>query len=227
MIAYMIDDKENNPKYKSFNCATNQSHLSQRNNEVTPSWTCNTTSMCMGLTYAGWTLPKGQYERAADNLTYFCQHDQRVLDYYNEVDPTNYQKWLTDPDNNYAPNEVHAVLNYATNLWMGKTCTYWNGETSLTDICSDLRKGLPVILSAKFGTLNHIVCATGLKYLSNDTTYTNPQRLMYNDPWGLTYYYNDWNYSCDGNEIEWSKVLSDIKPVNSAVKWSHRFYKPQ
>lgn len=213
------------PKYKTFNLSLGKPHLSQRNNAITPNWTCNTTAMCMGLKYSGYSFPSGQYEQPEDNLTYFCQHDQRVLDYYQTNYPNEYAGWVKDPNTGYTPNEVHAVLSYATNLWIGKTCTYWNGETDLSAICEDLRNGLPVVLSALFGTLNHIVCAVGIKYLYNDREYINPQRLIYDDPWGLTYNYQEWPYASDDNEIVWSKVLADIKPVGNTKKWSHRFYK--
>lgn len=225
MALYCI--KENPAKYISFNCSTGKSYFTQRDNELTPNWACNTTSMCIGLHLAGWSFPTGPYSQPEDNLTYFCWNDERVLAYYEENYPDLYNAWIVDKyGSTTPPNEVHEVLDYATNLWIGKTCTYWNGETLINDIFSDLRKGLPVVASGLFGTLNHVVCLVGVKYILEDTSFTNPQRIILDDPWGMTYQYDNYKYAGDNMEISYSKFISDIKPIgNNNIKWTHRFYK--
>lgn len=211
-------------KYVNFNCSDNKSYLSQRNNIITSSWTCNTTSMCMGIYYMGYDFPTGTYEQPEDNLTWFCQNDTEALKYFETNYPTDYQNWLENPNDNAAPNEYHSVLNYDTNLWMQREITYWNGSTTIADIVGDLREGKPVVLSALFGTLNHIICAVGIKYLSSDVYFLNPKRLIYDDPWGMTYNYDNEPYTGDNMELQWDNFISTIKPVNSQTKWAHRFY---
>jgi DNA-directed RNA polymerase beta' subunit len=102
------------------------------------------------------------------------------------------------------------------------------GKSTINDILSDLRNGLPVMASGLFGTLNHIVCLVGVKYLSEDTSFTNPQRIVLDDPWGMTYQYDNYKYAGDNMEISYDNFISDIKPVkDNNTKWVHRFYKAQ
>ena len=76
--------KENPAKYISFNCSIGKSYFTQRNNELTPSWACNTTSICIGLHLSGWSFPTGPYSQPEDNLTHFCWNNEQVLAYYEE-----------------------------------------------------------------------------------------------------------------------------------------------
>jgi hypothetical protein len=166
-----------------FNVSKGLVNYSQRNNEyiwtrkkliVKNTNTCNTTSICMGSSYAGWLFPKepfSQYKQEEDRLTAFCLEDQRVSDFYKKKMPTVWAEWQKGEDKDaLPPNQIHEILEYATNLWFGSTVVTFSDAMSLNSMFSQIvYNNLPVVISGVFPkasgsieTINHIVVMVGL-----------------------------------------------------------------
>jgi hypothetical protein len=142
-------------------------YFSQRNNEVRPFGTCNDTSYVAGLSYRNVVFPPGQYSQPEDNLTTFMLNDPRVDAFYKAQYPSDYAKYIAankDPKLSTPANEMHVVLAYGVNLWLGKqpgeACVYRTGVHT-TDILFSLVRGKPVIQGGIWDSLHHITCTSG------------------------------------------------------------------
>jgi hypothetical protein len=162
-------------------------NYSQRNNQyvwqrkkiiVRDANTCNTTSICMAASYAGWRFPKepfSQYKQEEDRLTALCLEDPRVSDFYKTILPVFWKEWQDGEEDALPPNQVHRVLEYATNLFFGSTVVKFQEDASVNDMLQEVVvEGLPVVISGKFPkssgskeTIGHIVVLVGAIYDSS------------------------------------------------------------
>ena len=245
---------------KEVNLSINKINYSQRNNEADPSSTCGTTNMVQALDYAGWELPKGEHNQPEDNLTQFCRTNEEVLNYYNKKYPAMYNNWIKEctklsgkeglsdldlvdrcwhmhfPDS-FPPNEVHDVLSYAANKWMGyekDEITHFVENAYETNIVNALRHGTPVVSSVKFGKYNHIITIVGFEYddkkydsTSDDEIENYITNYIIDDTYGR-FNFETMKYDViSGNDtkIERKKFLSMLKPIGSNKYYAH-FFKP-
>lgn len=143
--------------------------FTQRNNLHYPDQTCWPTSVVQALHIRDIEMPAGKYTQPEDNLAEFCMKDSRVQQLYKKHDPAR----------EYKPWQIHDVLCYAVNLWLGKdVCErkVFNGEVHLKQY---IDAGRCVVISGRFpyysGTpISHAICICGY----------NDEGYIICDPWG-------------------------------------------
>ena len=123
---------------KEFNVSLGKDNYSQRNNEIDSANVCGPTNFIQGLEYSGWILDESflpQFKQPEDKLTYFTRTNKDVLNYYKTHYRPMYNNWIAEATENakaqkkeiwqvackkaYPPNEVHDVMSYAVNLFVG------------------------------------------------------------------------------------------------------------
>jgi hypothetical protein len=184
----MIYEISNDGKKLTINNGKRIDNYSQRKNQlnfkegqvsVGAAGLCNTTSMCHALEICGWILPiSKKYARAPDALADFLLNDPDVDEYYSKevrdlwkiYDLAKKGKYAGDKNNIYPPNEVHKVLAYGTNLWMGQNIVDFKEGASIEGeiIYNLVIKNLPVVTSIKVTGLNHIVTLVGCVFDLDD-----------------------------------------------------------
>lgn len=145
----------------------------QRNNVEFPISTCNTTSYAMAFKYRGLVDMQAIADKGVqleDDLTHFTQHDPRVLEFYKRNFPKTFAAWQKDPlgKNVTPPNQMHLVLAYAMNLYIGKQVTEFRTDVHMNRIIFNLKNNQPVIASGIWAGLRHIVCVVGFKSYQTD-----------------------------------------------------------
>jgi hypothetical protein len=148
-MTYEKDYSKENVKL-IFNVSKGLINYSQRNNEyvwkrkkliVRNTNTCNTTSLCMGSSYAGWIFPKEPYpefEQEEDRLTKFCLEDPRVSEFYKKKMYTLWKQWQDGDEDAFPPNQIHEILEFAVNTWFGSTVVKFNLDTPINDIFNEI-----------------------------------------------------------------------------------------
>lgn len=209
------------PVIKVLNVSSNKENYSQRNNKIDPGITCNTTSMAMALDYNGYKMPTKQGNQPEDDLTVFVRTDQRVLDFYKAKMPVMYDAFIKKETGFYWPNEVHDVLSFATNLYMGTNCTTFRTNVSMDELLNEIKSGRACVLSGKFGKLNHIVCLVG--FVLTDDVITE---AIIDDPYGD--YHKGYVAGTSGNDVHLTinEFYSIFKPFGNGPKYAHLFKTP-
>ena len=204
-----------------------KSIFSQRNNQVRPGASCNVTSMVMMLDYAKIRLPTGPYKQPEDNLLTFLLSDKRVEEYYREVAPADYAKYIQtgkDPEISFPPNEVHMVLSFGTNLWLGKQVTKFYGELPIASLLYQTVAGRSCVISGEFAGLHHVVTLVGFSSTQDPSTVlkvedidmTQVLSIIIDDPYGD--YRSGYKIQRgDGVEMPWSTFVEFVKPQKNAL----------
>lgn len=236
---------------KIFKCDLGKENYSQLNNKINPNNTCNTTSMVMALDYMGYKFPDDifpEYEQPEDKLTMLCYMENSVLDYYNKLSPPMFRQWKAElkaiRENNpelplkdykfvdsYPPNEVHAVLSYAANIFVGvDNATYFKDNASIEDIIKELTERKPVVVSVKFGELNHVLTLTGVELeTENEGESWTPVRFFADDTYGrFNMRTGKYDKTKTGNDSEFTadELVPCLKAINSGNKYAHFFNFP-
>lgn len=203
---------------------------------------CNVHMMTMALDYLGYLNKYSSkfndiypiLPRFPDKLAKFLFEDKRVLDFYKSIDPIDYKNFRNGVKNASGPNEIHQVLSFGTNLFLGLgNVTQFSTNVSWFDIVNDIvYDSLPVGISGKFSGLNHIVLVVGVAYSElgegNKPSLTQqPDYLIVDDPFGKTYEYSK---GLSGNDvwIPFDKCIKDFKNLNNVkYKFAHRFVRPE
>lgn len=235
-------------KELTFRCDIGKKNYSQLNNKVNPFNTCNTTSMVMALDYMGYKLPDDifkEYEQPEDKLTMLCLTDEEVLEFYKKVSPTMYNQWQEEMEkiknknhdlelkdykfvDSYPPNEVHAVLSFATNKFVGcKDATTFKQDSTIKEISEELVNQKPVVVSVKFGNLNHVLTLTGIKIRKDeDDENWTPISYFADDTYGkFDMTTKTYNPRISGNDCEFSAddLVPCMKALGSEHKYAHFF----
>lgn len=234
-------------KEQVFRCDIGKQNYSQLNNKVNPFNTCNTTSMVMALDYMGYKLPDDifpEFSQPEDKLTMFCLTDEEVSEYYAKVAPTMYRQWLDELDkikkknpdlqlkdykfvDSYPPNEVHAVLSFATNKFIGCEATYFKQNSTINEITEQLIAQKPVVVSVRFGNLNHILTLTGVKIKKDDGEDSwTPVSYFADDTYGrFDMITKKYDTKTSGNDCEFaaSDLVPCMKAIGSTSKYAHFF----
>lgn len=237
----------NGKSYIYYNVDENKINYTQRNNKyrfgdnnrnakTNYATTCNVTSICMALDYAGFKFPNGEFEQPEDNLAKFIMESDLVDSEYAKRYPAMYKAYKNDEPGCYTPNEIHKLLEIGTNEWMGTKVDTFSDSTPMMDIIEDIvDRQLPVVMSGTFpqkkanGTIVnyfHIVCLTGVAFEEEYSGLTDPAYYIIDDPWGWTH-----NYAAgkSGNDVPLTRDQFNawLKPVNNTkIKFAHRFEKP-
>lgn len=250
-------------KIIEFNVSTGKGNYSQRNNKVLPGVSCGPTNMIQALDYAGWKIPDDRYPdlpQLEDKLTRFSREDPEVLAYYEKKYKAMYDAWkkevnekrqsgqpeyLVNCIDSYAPNEVHDVLNYATNLFLGYTpediskgyrATNFYENVTMGRVIDEIIHLRPVVMSVKHGSYGHYVTVVG---------FTTSEKNVLKDFCGTNYLKNEDdiidyiidntygrfnfetgkydNVSGDDEHISKEKFESMLKPIGSETKVAHFF----
>ena len=240
---------------KTVNLSINKSNFSQRNNKINPASTCGPTNMVQALDYAGWELPNGEFAQPEDNFTKFCRTNEEVLKYYKTNYPPMYRNWINEcsklydgnvPDDvlveqvysnnfpdSFPPNEVHDVLNFAANKWMGferNEITWFKEKATENEIYTALINRTPVVSSVKFSNYHHIITIVGFEYdetKSKDVNENNIVNYIIDDTYGRFNFETKKYDFVSGNDtkIERKKFLSMLKPLGINRYHAH-FFKP-
>lgn len=243
-------------KIKEINVSKGFENYSQRNNEFLFTDACGPTNMIQAAEYAGWVIPTYSalnYKQPEDNLMKYTRTNKNVLEYYKKIDIVNYEKWVKEANNlkkenqyfwevrcidSYPPNELHKVMNFATNSFFNNKITEFFENTNEIDLITELLDGLPVVSSVKFGSYGHYVTIVGFtvknnvweKYsISKNKIYLKNNIIDYiiDNTYGrFNFKTNKYDFvSGDNEHIERKKFLSMLKPLNSEKIIMHKFYK--
>lgn len=202
----------------------------QRNNELFPFSTCNTTSYGMFIKYNNLLkILKKLYPELEetdvqldDFLTNFMTKDQRVIDF---AAKNGYDEW------NCPLNQIHACLEFGIDLLFGRDIVDFKTNMPVDEIISRLTRGESMVVNGRFPckfkdgiirTIGHVVCLVGYEGIGNIVkTYTDVKNFIIDDPYGNLYTaYTDTR----GNDIKVSRddFTTMFKKLNSdKVKWVH------
>jgi hypothetical protein len=139
---------------------------------------CNVTAYCEAAEINGFSFPAGEYDQPEDNLAKFIHTNPDVLNYYKRKMPAMYDAFERGDRNCYPPNQIHAVLCYGFNKWMGcidekPIATFRDNVPILTIMNEIVVRDSAVVMSGTFpykyvngsnGTIGHINVLVGLKY---------------------------------------------------------------
>lgn len=226
-------------------------NFSQRNNEfyfekkgpkgtsvMKAAYMCNVTSLCMAATYNGIPeekMPKGRFSQPEDNLCEFICTNKEVLDYYAKVNKAWYDQWESGDPSSYNPNEVHAVLAFGFNKWIGKNVDKFFENLDLRSYISFLYNGLSMPTSMTFGKLGHIICVVGMEYEGCEKIienyingYTNnfpsDMKIIFDDPYGRCTNFDTGVYTTEsGNDrvMTIDQFIKYSKPLNTKNVMCH------
>lgn len=236
------------------NVSDNKENYSQRNNkyihtnkkgvkDVYYGSTCNTTSICQALDYNGWIFPDlGKWTQPEDALSEYITTSSDVDLRYKTKMPTLYKEYKEEKMTNgkvdyYTPNEIHDLLAFGTNKWLGVTnAITFKENADIWDIIKELINGRACVISGKFNNLNHIVTLVGCFWNFKEipkismnkliSTIVSEKRMpagfIIDDPWGDFHY--KYKAGISGNDIRMTtdEFYSMIKPFgNTQIKMCH------
>lgn len=236
------------------NVSDNKENYSQRNNQyvhlnekgvkdVYAGSTCNVTSICMALDYNGWVFPDlGKWKQPEDSLAEYISTSVEIDARYKKMMPGLYKDYKNMKMTNgkvdyYTPNEIHDLLAYGTNLWLGcSSAIKFNEKADIWDIIKELVNGRACVISGKFAGLNHIVTLVGCTWnfksvpgASLTKTISTlisdkimPTGFIIDDPYGD--FHKQYKPGFSGNDIELTleEFYSLVKPLgNTQVKMCH------
>lgn len=225
--------KDNNGDY-IFNLSRNENYYNQRNNEIDPLNSCATTNMIQALEIIGYSFPTifPQYKQPEDKLIYFIRNDKGVLDFYKKTEPNYYNNYINKVKGYYEPNEIHSVLSYGTNLFMGKNVTTLSTSFSINNLVKELvQRNKPIVVSAKFNNLNHIITLVGCTFKKEifeskemkNLNFFDVDRFIIDDTYGNF----KTNYKRGtGNDVLLSptEIITLLKPIETPLfKVAHTF----
>jgi len=154
--------------YSFINLSLDYKYLTQRDNKMKPLSTCNTTSFAMALMYNK-ILPPEKYvengEQLEDRLTRFITTDQDVLNFYKTRYPKEYEFWVNNKTSSNAipPNQMHEVLAYGINRFVGKKVVTFTVRGTVLDMIDNIyNKGKVFVTSGVWSGLGHITCIVGM-----------------------------------------------------------------
>lgn len=202
---------------------------------------CNVTMMAMALDYLGYldkyksridnTYP--ELKRFPDKLAKYLLENENVRKFYKNIDPTDYNNFVSGKKDAIGPNEIHQVLSFGTNMFLGHgNITQFSTNVHWIEILHDIiYDSTPVGISGKFSGLHHIVLLVGAAYKHLDGgdrpgLLQQPDYFIIDDPYGKTYEYKK---GLSGNDvwISFNNCVSDFKSLNNPLyKFAHRFVKP-
>lgn len=249
-----------------FNLGKPEDYYSQRNNEYSKtikgkkgittansSVMCNFTVLCEALDLSNWRIPRnGKYRQAEDNLMDFTINScLKSNSWFAKKMPVMWKAWCVDGaefnshsnkwEEPYWPNEIHEVIEHYVNEWLGcYNADKFTTNCLIKDIVNQIYTNkIPVPISVKFGSLNHIILLTGFENNINENDFEESLNkgypiiasFIYDDPYGPF----DWNENKylpnrgSGNDqiLSYDKFIVCAKPLGDKnSKWAHIITKP-
>ena len=131
---------------------------------------CNCHAMWRCLESIGWKAPPGAQPRPPDRLAEFILFEPRVAEFYKSYAKTLYDAWESGDPDAYSPMEIHDVLAWATNQWLGHEVVKFVHKVSIHKaiVPEIVLRNRPLVMSGKFAGLGHIVSLVGLVYDVSD-----------------------------------------------------------
>ena len=152
---------------------------SQRNNQVVPFASCNTTSAIMALKQAHIPIIEFEDEQPEDSLSRILETEEAWRK-MKQLAPWSYDKWGKPI---YRPQEVHVCLEWGINLYVGESVDTFCSNLVLQDLVSNLDLGFGIVLSGVFpvesGELHHMVSLAG--YVEEEGSLSH---YIIDDPYG-------------------------------------------
>ena len=232
--------------YRVINVSKGRINWSQRNNEymfihpknpkliMDRNSMCNVTSICMAASYNNWDFPDGEFQQPEDNFCKFLITNQDVINFYRLAFPSLYADYEAGDDDCYFPNEIHLVLEYGFNRWMGINIDDFSDRRSIISIFNEIINNFsPVVMSGVFPYINrfgrttnlhHINVLVGLAYKNDNSEIseaTIPEYVIIDDPYGAW----DENFAIHSNRndiwMSYDKFIKFYKPQNTIYKYGH------
>jgi len=209
------------------NVSEGKKNYTQRNNEIKPHGSCNTTSMVMGLCYLGWEFPAGNFAQPEDRLTDFITNNQKCIQERNRFIAQN--TWAKG-----IPSvQIHDLLARCTNIWLGINAVSFLTNRGIVDILQQFLDGYPVVLSGTFPgypnvmpePFGHIVTGVGAIWDKTPSSAVQPTHIIIDDPYGHTL--DNWRGSGNDIEIPWNLFIQWFRDSgNTRTKWGHFLKRP-
>lgn len=222
----------------------NASYHTQKNNSVRPHGTCGPTSIAMALRYSGYAKQLDAIiptkEQDEDFITNFIHKDKRVIDFWKNNPQSwirsayiGYQKFLAGnqtAQNTMFGNEIHDILEFATNTLMGQNVDKFHYQCHIEEILFNITQGGAAVLSGVFPYKNntkihHVVCLAGFttKQLDADKV-DSPEKIdisqidsvIIDDPYGD---YKKLYGSDNGDNVymPWAEFISIMNDQSNSV----------
>lgn len=206
-----------------------------RNGEYKVNWntTCNVTSLCEALKVAGYEFPRGKYSQPEDNLADFILNSPEIDGIYRAKYPALHAGWRDGLRTSYSPLEVHDLLCEGANLWFGRTVDVFRTDVDIPLLFNQaVNNRIPVPVSVRFGTLNHVIVLTGASWENLSEAEARvcserPDFVFYDDPYGKFDFAKSRYVEQDRtagycNKMTWREFVNSVKPLgNAGVKWAH------
>ena len=224
------------------NISKNFENYSQRNNELLPHVSCGPTNMIQALEYAGWEWNNKQFpelKQPEDKLLKFTRTNENVLKYYERKYKNMYKNWIdeakslqkegqelweVDCKKAYPPNEIHDVMSFATNAFLGYSAddisnkhyaTYFVEEFYLPTVISQLCSGLPVVTSVRFKDCGHYITIVGCRWKGREPNESNVENLIIDNTYGRFNFKTETYEMASGNDnlISKKELIERVRPV--------------
>ena len=225
------------------NVSKNFENYSQKNNEALATVACGPTNMIQGLEYSGWEWNNKQFpelKQPEDKLLKFTRTNENVLRYYERKYKNMYKNWIEEAKSlqkegqelwevnckkAYPPNEIHDVMNFATNAFLGYSeedikndhyATCFVSRFDLYTVLRELKYGLPVVTSVRFGNSGHYITIVGCQWKGKkEPNESNVENLIIDNTYGRFNFKTEKYDNVSGNDnlIPKDELLARVRPA--------------
>ena len=225
------------------NVSKNFENYSQKNNEALATVACGPTNMIQGLEYSGWEINNKlfpEFKQPEDKLTKFTRTNEAVLEYYKRKYRNMYLNWQEEAKSlqkegqelwevnckkAYPPNEIHDVMNFATNAFLGYSeedikndhyATCFVPRFDLYTVLLELKYGLPVVTSVRFGNSGHYITIVGCQWKGKKVpNESNVENLIIDNTYGRFNFKTEKYDNVSGNDnlIPKDELLARVRPA--------------
>ena len=206
------------------NVSARMPYHTQVNNSFYPYSSCNTTSAIMFMLDNGVELPDTGDEQPEDALTKITET------------PEAYQAMRTlapwafkGNEIVYRPREVHAMLGWAMEKFVGKPVSIFRTDLSLEELALELVLGRAAIVTGQFTPQGHVIVLVGLRSRQDDlreARTVDQISLPGIDGWFVDDPYGDYHQGYmdqHGNDhyFEFDEFNTLTREFDQNKKWAH------
>ena len=200
---------------KEINLSAGKEYLTQRNNKISPMSTCNVTAAIMALEASD--IPFGDSMKWAQEEDALA--DLLLSDESYEIMKRKYPWAIRD---GYMPYEVHGMLEWGINEFVGQKVDTFSTNVSIMDILLNIKDNrCAPLVSGKFTKFGHIVAVVG--YIENAPfkTLHDIEYIIIDDPYGD--YWTDYEIR-NGDNVQmtvqqFNRIVKSSD--NLGAKWAH------
>ena len=199
-------------------------YRTQLNNKLVPLSSCNTTAMCMALEASGVPLPERPGVQPEDDLTAVTETPEA----YAEM-ARGYPWAFAGSKPIYPPRQVHGMLSWATNRWLGRPVTRFREDVPIEELLADLAQGRACVVSGRFTASGHMVALVGVETDQVFAGWTTPDNvelasiraLIIDDPYG-DYHTGYKDHRGNGCSFSLAEFSSLTREYDRYTKWAHQ-----